>query len=106
MCTCGEPDGRRFVPDPRNIAHHVGQPPKENGCRGCQRQRNGNLKTPMSGSVNKKTVDKSASKPDVGKEGDPEWTSGLKRLYDSVLDEPLPDTFNDLLSKLDQDGGK
>lgn len=31
----------------------------------------------------------------------PEWTSGLKRLYDSVVEEPLPDAFRDLLSKLD-----
>jgi len=32
---------------------------------------------------------------------EPDWTHGLKRLYDSVLDEPVPDTFMDLLSKLD-----
>ncbi|MGX7896542.1 NepR family anti-sigma factor [Tsuneonella sp. HG222] len=32
---------------------------------------------------------------------DAEWTHGLKRLYDSVVDEPLPDSFQDLLSKLD-----
>ena len=25
----------------------------------------------------------------------------LKRLYDSVVDEPLPDAFTDLLNKLD-----
>lgn len=31
----------------------------------------------------------------------PEWADGLRRLYDSVLDEPLPDSFADLLSKLD-----
>ena len=31
----------------------------------------------------------------------PEWASGLKRLYDSVVDEPLPDAFADLLSRLD-----
>jgi hypothetical protein len=30
-----------------------------------------------------------------------DWTSGLKQLYDSVIDEPLPDAFKDLLSKLD-----
>lgn len=34
-------------------------------------------------------------------EGD--WTKGLKKLYDSVVDEPLPDTFKDLLSKLDSE---
>jgi len=31
----------------------------------------------------------------------PEWASGLKRLYDQVVDEPIPDSFMDLLSKLD-----
>lgn len=31
----------------------------------------------------------------------PEWADGLKRLYDSVLDEPLPDSFSELLEKLD-----
>jgi hypothetical protein len=45
-------------------------------------------------------------KPLKGKAGDkpkhgPEWASGLKQLYDSVVDEPIPDAFKDLLSKLD-----
>lgn len=31
----------------------------------------------------------------------PEWADGLRQLYDSVVDEPLPDTFKDLLAKLD-----
>ena len=31
----------------------------------------------------------------------PEWASGLKRLYNSVVDEPLPDSFADLIAKLD-----
>lgn len=31
----------------------------------------------------------------------PDWANGLRRLYDSVVDEPLPDSFKDLLSKLD-----
>ena len=30
-----------------------------------------------------------------------EWASGLKQLYDSVVEEPLPDSFKDLLAKLD-----
>jgi len=34
---------------------------------------------------------------------DADWTNGLKRLYDSVVDEPLPDSFRDLLSKLDSE---
>ncbi len=50
-----------------------------------------------------------AAKPQDGsgcKPQDPEWASGLKKLYDSVVDEPLPDSFKDLLSKLDEDEGK
>ncbi len=31
----------------------------------------------------------------------PGWAKGLKQLYDSVVEEPLPDNFKDLLSKLD-----
>ena len=38
---------------------------------------------------------------DGAKPRDPEWAAGLKRLYDSVVEEPLPDSFKDLLSKLD-----
>ena len=33
----------------------------------------------------------------------PGWASGLRQLYDSVVDEPLPDSFKDLLSKLDDE---
>jgi Anti-sigma factor NepR len=32
----------------------------------------------------------------------PEWADGLRKLYDSVVEEPLPDSFDDLLKKLDQ----
>lgn len=37
----------------------------------------------------------------------PEWADGLKQLYDSVVEEDLPDSFKDLLDRLDQiqDGG-
>lgn len=49
--------------------------------------------------------DGKAGKPVKGKTSrqkhGPEWASGLKQLYDSVVDEPIPDTFKDLLSKLD-----
>jgi Anti-sigma factor NepR len=31
----------------------------------------------------------------------PEWADGLKQLYDSVVEEDLPDTFKDLLDQLD-----
>jgi hypothetical protein len=37
-----------------------------------------------------------------GKRARPEWADGLRQLYDSVLNEPLPDTFADLISKLDE----
>jgi hypothetical protein len=42
-----------------------------------------------------------AQSRDPSKARDPEWAAGLKRLYDSVVEEPLPDSFKDLLSKLD-----
>lgn len=32
----------------------------------------------------------------------PEWADGLRQLYDQVLNEPLPDSFAELLSKLDK----
>tara|TARA_A100001391_G_scaffold142053_1_gene99802 strand:+ start:12268 stop:12438 length:171 start_codon:yes stop_codon:yes gene_type:complete len=34
---------------------------------------------------------------------EPEWANGLKQLYNSVVDEPLPDSFRDLLAQLDGD---
>ena len=40
-------------------------------------------------------------KRQVTKKRSPEWTSGLKQLYDSVIEEPIPDAFKDLLAKLD-----
>ncbi len=43
----------------------------------------------------------------------PEWADGLKQLYDSVVEESLPDSFKDLLDRLEaiptsrgQDGGQ
>lgn len=41
------------------------------------------------------TLDKRRGSPQ------PEWADGLKRLYNSVVDEPLPDSFADLIAKLD-----
>lgn len=34
----------------------------------------------------------------------PGWAEGLRKLYDSVVDEDLPDSFEDLLKRLDQAG--
>ena len=36
-----------------------------------------------------------------GRQASPEWASGLRRLYDSVVEEPLPDSFSRLLDRLD-----
>lgn len=33
----------------------------------------------------------------------PGWTNGLRQLYDQVVDEDLPDSFRDLLARLDKD---
>lgn len=30
-----------------------------------------------------------------------QWSDGLKRMYDSVVEEPLPDSLKDLLARLD-----
>lgn len=47
---------------------------------------------------NKRKTDKPAEQP--------EWADGLRQLYDSVVDEPLPDSFKDLLDKLDEPDSK
>ncbi len=38
---------------------------------------------------------------EAGQKASPAWSDGLKQLYDDIVDEPLPDAFMDLLSKLD-----
>ncbi|QZD86601.1 NepR family anti-sigma factor [Qipengyuania psychrotolerans] len=40
-------------------------------------------------------------KSDSGADDKPQWANGLRQLYDSVVEEPLPDQFKDLLAKLD-----
>ena len=39
-------------------------------------------------------------RPQTGRK--PDWSNGLRHLYDSVVKEPLPDQFKDLLAKLDK----
>ena len=34
----------------------------------------------------------------------PDWSSGLRQLYNSVVEEPLPDAFAKLLEQLDSAG--
>ena len=41
-------------------------------------------------------------KPPTGGLAQPDWAKGLQRLYDSVVEEDLPDSFKDLLSQLDK----
>lgn len=39
----------------------------------------------------------------AGRQGElPGWTSGLRQLYDQVVEEDLPDSFHDLLARLDE----
>ena len=50
-----------------------------------------------------------ADKPQRGRKQNPQsqtppgWASGLRQLYDGVVEEPLPDSFRNLLSKMDED---
>ena len=37
-----------------------------------------------------------------GDKKEPGWADGLRQLYNSVVHEPLPDSFDDLLKKLDR----
>ncbi|PEQ13887.1 hypothetical protein B2G71_06185 [Novosphingobium sp. PC22D] len=39
--------------------------------------------------------------PETRRDGEPGWAVGLRKLYNSVVDEPLPSSFDDLLKKLD-----
>jgi hypothetical protein len=49
-----------------------------------------------------KDTRKHGGKPAAGDVAQPpDWATGLRRLYDSVVEEPLPDSFKDLLSRLD-----
>lgn len=40
-------------------------------------------------------------RPKRGRQASPDWASGLRRLYDQVVEEPLPDSFAKLLKDLD-----
>jgi len=55
--------------------------------------RNKGQTTPQTGKSGKGNVHQTAAEP--------EWADGLRKLYDSVVEEPIPDSFKDLLSKLD-----
>jgi hypothetical protein len=57
----------------------------------------------MTGKKRMKNMD--SDRRQRGRQASPDWASGLRRLYDSVVEEPLPDTFNQLLDKLDSPNG-
>ncbi len=41
------------------------------------------------------------SRRESEKSSQPDWADGLKSLYNAVVEEPLPDSFAQLLAKLD-----
>lgn len=43
-----------------------------------------------------------ARRSESDKGPDLEWETGLRHLYDSIVDEPLPDSFKGLLARLDE----
>ncbi len=55
------------------------------------------------GKDSKLSKKKGKKRPSPQDAREPDWANGLRQLYDSVVDEPLPDSFNDLLDKLDDD---
>ncbi|MFC3099071.1 NepR family anti-sigma factor [Altererythrobacter palmitatis] len=42
----------------------------------------------------------------AGDQPSPQWADGLRNIYDSVVNEPLPDDMLALLASLDADGDK
>ena len=55
----------------------------------------------MKSDANGEKVARGKSRGGSKQPASPGWASGLRQLYNSVLDEPLPDNFADLISKLD-----
>lgn len=57
----------------------------------------------MTDKADKKAMDNLAPKDSrPPKVKAPDWAGGLRQLYDSVVEEPLPDTFARLLDELDK----
>lgn len=57
------------------------------------------LSQPPGMSDRKRTPGRSSKVRDAKEPG---WAEGLRQLYNSVVHEPLPDSFDDLLKKLDR----
>ena len=95
----GEPEATDFVPILYEFAALCMGEAKQIGRRIVRREQE--LRVTMMASENNK---KPAADGKDGKgaiRAEPEWADGLKQLYDSVVDEPLPASFRDLLAKLD-----
>lgn len=58
----------------------------------------------MTEKIKQSTPSRKAAQDRCAPMAKPDWANGLRRLYDSVVEEPLPDSFMDLLSKLDDAG--
>ena len=56
---------------------------------------------PSEGSLAKKAGQEEKHGAHSSEGQQPDWANGLRRLYDSVVEEELPDSFKDLLSQLD-----
>lgn len=56
----------------------------------------------MTSNQDMKTIGEGPPRRVAGKQGQPDWASGLRRLYDQVVEEPLPDSFAKLLEDLDR----
>lgn len=56
-------------------------------------------RTDMTDKKAKKSMNSDTSRHGNGRQ--PDWAKGLRQLYDSVVEEPLPDSFADLIAKLD-----
>ena len=39
---------------------------------------------------------------DANPMSEPQWADSLRNMYDSVVDEPIPDSFKDLLAQFDE----
>ena len=52
--------------------------------------------------ANGKVVGTASVAPAVKGKGDPAWANGLRDFYSSVVAEPLPDAFADLMRQLEE----
>ena len=97
----GEPDHEAFVPpgrDKRAMPMHACN--SNRVATAISRDYMGGREASGMAGADKTGRPMKAKRSTAGQRG-PDWASGLKQLYDSVIEEPIPDTFKDLLSKLD-----